>query len=72
MHQIIHNKRHKGNGLQTGVYYDKSRKKYVAQIQVNKKNIFLGRFCTPEEASFAYESRRNERLMELGLTGRSC
>ena len=72
MHQIIHNKRYKENGLPTGVYYDKSRKKYVAQIQVNRKNIFLGRFCTPEEASLAYEARRNERLMELGLTGRSC
>ena len=33
-----------------GVYYDKSRNKYVAEIKVRKKKIHLGRFDTIEEA----------------------
>jgi hypothetical protein len=34
-----------------GVYYDKTRKKYVARIKVNYKNIMLGRYNTLEEAT---------------------
>lgn len=33
-----------------GVYYDKIRNKYIANIKVNYKTIFLGRFKTLEEA----------------------
>lgn len=33
-----------------GVYYDKSRNKYVASIKVNYKTIHLGRYNTLEEA----------------------
>lgn len=34
-----------------GVYYDKTRKKYVARIRVNYKIIHLGRFNTLKEAT---------------------
>jgi hypothetical protein len=34
----------------SGVYYDKSRNKYVAEIMVRQKKIFLGRFYTLREA----------------------
>ena len=34
-----------------GVYYDKTRKKYVAKIKVNYKTINLGRYNTLEEAT---------------------
>lgn len=33
-----------------GVYFDKSRKKWVANIKVNRKTIFLGRFDNIEDA----------------------
>ena len=35
----------------TGVYYDKHRNKWVAEIRVNYKKIFLGRFSEFEEAA---------------------
>lgn len=34
-----------------GVYFDNKRNKYVANIKVNYKGIFLGRFDTLEEAA---------------------
>lgn len=37
----------------TGVSFSKARKKYVAQIEVNRENIYLGRFETLEEAAAA-------------------
>lgn len=37
----------------TGVYFFKARKKYTAQIGVNRKLIFLGYFDTLEEAAAA-------------------
>ena len=37
----------------TGVYYDKARRKYKAQIRVDGMNINLGRFVTLEEATEA-------------------
>jgi hypothetical protein len=37
-----------------GYCYCKSRKKYLSQIMVDYKNIFLGRFNTKEEARNAY------------------
>lgn len=38
-----------------GVSFDKSRKKWLAQIKINYKKIFLGRYETEEEAKNAYE-----------------
>jgi hypothetical protein len=37
-----------------GYYYDENRKRYRAQITINKKKIHLGSFKAPEEAEKAY------------------
>lgn len=37
-----------------GVCYDKSRNKYKAQIQLDKKCLYLGRFINPQDAYSAY------------------
>lgn len=37
-----------------GVWFDKKRKKYSAQITTQKKHISLGRFDSPEDAYVAY------------------
>ena len=37
----------------TGVFFSKARKKYIAQIEVNRKAIYLGMFETLEEAAAA-------------------
>lgn len=37
----------------TGVYFSKVKKKYIAQIKVNRKAIYLGIFETLEEAAAA-------------------
>ena len=39
-----------------GCYVDKTRKKWSAQIRVNRKVICLGRFNTEEQAAEAYEN----------------
>lgn len=46
------NKRKQSNNTSgtVGVTWNQSRKKWVAQIQINRKNITLGRFNTKEEA----------------------
>jgi hypothetical protein len=41
-----------------GYYFNKSKKKYQARIRVGRKQIDLGRFDTPEEASQAYQKAR--------------
>jgi hypothetical protein len=41
-----------------GYYFDKKYNKYVSQIRVNRKSIFLGSFDTEEEASNAYQSAK--------------
>ena len=41
-----------------GYYFNKSRKKYQAQIVVGGKRIRLGHFDTPEEAAEAYQKAR--------------
>lgn len=43
-------------GKLKGVTFDKSRDKYQAQIQVNKRHIHLGRFSTELEAAKAYDT----------------
>lgn len=43
-----------------GVSFDKKIGKYVAQIQFEKKKIHIGYFNTPQEASEAYEHKRNK------------
>lgn len=39
-----------------GVFLDKRRKRYFAQIMVNRRSIHLGSFDAPQEAAMAYEA----------------
>ena len=43
-----------------GVCWEKRRGKWKAQIQKNKKSIFIGRFLTEEEAALAYNNKASE------------
>lgn len=43
-----------------GVSWDKRKKLWVAQIQVNRKGIYIGRFKTAEEAHAAYVQKKRE------------
>lgn len=38
-----------------GCYFESSRNKWHAQIRIDKKDYFLGRFDSEEEAKFAYK-----------------
>jgi hypothetical protein len=46
--------------LPTGVSWNKRTKKYRAYIQIDGKQIHLGYFSTPEEASEAYQKALQE------------
>ena len=39
-----------------GVHYEKSKNRWIAEITFNGKKRKIGRFKTPEEASFAYQA----------------
>ncbi len=41
---------------QRGIYYDKARSKWVADIQCERRRIRLGRFGTKDEALAAYQT----------------
>jgi hypothetical protein len=43
-----------------GVYWQRDKRKWRAQITVSRKLIYLGRYSSPEEASAAYEAARLE------------
>lgn len=51
-----------------GVTWDKSRNKWLAQIQINKKNKYLGRFATLEEAIAARQQAEMEYFGEFSPT----
>ncbi len=51
-----------------GVYWDRSRGKWKAQMWLNKKHIFLGRYDTREEAREAYLEMLEE-LCDLNEEG---
>lgn len=38
-----------------GIYYEECRKKWIAQIKVNNKRIYLGGYLLPEDAARAYD-----------------
>ena len=48
-----------------GVYFDKSRNKYATRIQINGKNIFIGRFDDEYKAHLAYQNKLNEINQQL-------
>lgn len=43
-----------------GVWYDRKRKKWTAQIKHNYRNIVIGRYDTKEEARLAREAKARE------------
>lgn len=51
-----------------GVTFDSSRGKWKAQIKVNYKNIFLGRFESEQEAHTAYVVASREYHADFGRT----
>lgn len=44
----------------TGVYLDKRRSKYAAEIMIDRKKVYLGRFDTLKEAELARLSYKKE------------
>ena len=48
-----------------GVCFKKDKNKYIAQININNKNIHLGHFLTPLEGAIAY----NNYIIENNLEG---
>lgn len=51
---VSHQQNHFNQKSPKGYCWDKARKKYQAEIGVNGKHIYLGRFHTTEEARSAY------------------
>ena len=47
-----------------GVYYDKQRRKWVANISYNQKRVFLGRFESKEDAVAARLAKEKELFKE--------
>lgn len=43
-----------------GVYFDKSRQKFVAEISINNKKKHLGRYATAEQAHQAYMAAKRQ------------
>lgn len=48
-----------------GVYWNKEKKKYDAQIKINGKSTYIGRFENPEEAAKAYDDRAKKEFGEF-------
>lgn len=50
-------KRGKVTSKYKGVYYDKINKRWSCSIKLNKKDIWIGRFKTEDEAGLAYNEK---------------
>ena len=48
-----------------GVYVCKRSKKYIASIRIHGKNVHLGSFCSPTEASICYETARKNAIANI-------
>ncbi len=55
----------RGSSKYKGVYLDKSENRWVAQIVVNKKTKFLGRYNTQEEAASIYNNEAKKQFGEF-------
>jgi hypothetical protein len=55
----------KKNNLPKGVYYNKAMGKFVANIWRNDKNVYLGSFNTPKEASEAYKRALSQQVINV-------
>ena len=61
--KIVTHQQNLFNTRSKGIYWDKSRKKWVAQIHYNYKRIYLGGYNTEEEAK---EARRQAEIKYFG------
>lgn len=61
-------KRHNTTGFKGVIRHSTYKHKFCAQIVVNRKNIYLGIFDTPEEAHAAYVEASKEHHGEYGVT----
>lgn len=60
---------HKNNSSgYKGVVWDKQRSKWIAQIMVDRKHLFLGRFETVLEAAKAYDLSSSKYFGDFSLT----
>ena len=50
------------NSKYVGVSWDKQKSKWVSQIRINKKKVFLGRFDLEIDAHNAYQKKLKEIL----------
>ena len=57
---MINNDRHVRTDKPRGVSWHKSNRCWIAQITIDRRNIYLGRFDNPVDAARAYELRRAE------------
>lgn len=53
-----------------GVCFDKSRCKFQAQLKINGRSKYLGRFNTPDEAYQAYKSAKEVYVKEKAIEWR--
>lgn len=53
----------------TGVYWIKKDQKWFAQIRINNRHIYLGRFDTKEQATFARRAAAKKYHKEFANTG---
>ena len=53
------------NGLPVGVRFNKNVKKYQASISKNSKNVNLGYYDTPEEASAVYRKHKSAEIIAI-------
>jgi hypothetical protein len=60
VNQHNHGKRTDNTSGYRGVWFNKARNKYEARVRFNGKRILIGYFLNPEDASNAYENKKNE------------
>lgn len=56
-----------GTSKYKGVYWNKKNKKWIAQIKIDYKNIYLGSFYNEEDAAIAYNNKATELFGDFKL-----
>lgn len=64
--QNMWNRKKNSNGTSKykGVYWHKQHRKWIANIQVNKKRYFIGLFIEEKDAAMAYATRASKEFKE--------
>lgn len=60
------------NEYKIGVTFDKNREKFKAQISLDGKNKFLGRYSTEEEAYNTYKKEKKKELKRVADKYKDC